>query len=111
MFRLTAGKIHLLYTRTREYVKQRHHGDEGRLYGSWTFFIAGLGRCSGSTVPGRDVRKELRGNLTPDGHLILGADEKGCQSFASVDNDSFDHCYAEAGPSARSVCARLLRRK
>jgi hypothetical protein len=48
---------------------------------------------------------------TPDGRLIVAADDEGFCSFDLIDINTLASCYAEAGPSPRAVCARLIRQK
>jgi hypothetical protein len=64
------------------------------------------------TYPDKDAIDEgLWGAFTPDGNLMVGADEEGTYAFKLVDADTLDYCYSEAGASARAVCARLTRQK
>jgi hypothetical protein len=58
-----------------------------------------------------DVKEDLWGAFTPGGRLMVGSDEEGIYSFALVNANTLDYCYVESGNSARSVCARLSRRK
>jgi hypothetical protein len=58
-----------------------------------------------------DVKEELWGAFTPGGRLMVGSDEEGIYSFALVNTNTLDYCYVEAGNSARSVCARLSRKR
>lgn len=58
-----------------------------------------------------DVKEDLWGAFTPGGRLMVGSDEEGIYSFAPVNANTLDYCYVEAGNSARSVCARLLRKR
>ncbi len=58
-----------------------------------------------------DVREELWGAFTPDGELMVGADEEGTYAFKLIDADTLDYCYSEAGASVRAVCGRLTRQK
>jgi superfamily I DNA/RNA helicase len=55
------------------------------------------------------IEETLWGAFSPDGNLIVGADEEGTYAFRLVDADTLDYCYTEAGPAARAVCARLVR--
>src|SRR6476646_515503 len=56
-----------------------------------------------------DEDEQLWGAFSPDGQLMMGSDEEGTYIFRLVDQSTLDYCYSEAGPSARSVCARLAR--
>lgn len=56
-----------------------------------------------------DIEEKLWGAFTPDGNLMVGADEEGTYAFRLVDADTLDYCYTEAGDAARAVCARLER--
>jgi hypothetical protein len=58
-----------------------------------------------------DVKEELWGAFTPGGRLMVGSDEEGIYSFALINTNTLDYCYVEAGNSARSVCARLSRKR
>jgi hypothetical protein len=64
------------------------------------------------TYPDKDdIEEGLWGAFTPDGSLMVGADEEGTYAFGLVDADTLDYCYSEAGATARAVCARLTRDK
>jgi hypothetical protein len=58
-----------------------------------------------------DVKEDLWGAFTPNGHLMVGSDEEGFYWFTLVTVDTLDYCYSEAGKSARTTCARLIRQK
>jgi hypothetical protein len=58
-----------------------------------------------------DIDEGLWGAFTPDGNLMVGADDEGTYAFKLVDSDTLDYCYTEAGAAARAVCARLERQK
>ena len=58
-----------------------------------------------------DVKEDLWGAFTPGGRLMVGSDDEGFYSFALVDANTLDYCYSESGSSARSVCARLSRKR
>ena len=58
-----------------------------------------------------DVKEELWGAFTPNGHLMVGSDEEGFYWFTLVNVDTLDYCYSEAGKSARTACARVMRQK
>jgi hypothetical protein len=58
-----------------------------------------------------DVKEDLWGAFTPGGRLMVGSDEEGIYSFALVNANTLDYCYVESGNAARSVCARLSRKK
>lgn len=58
-----------------------------------------------------DVKEDLWGAFTPGGRLMVGSDEEGIYSFAVVNANTLDYCYVEAGAAARSVCARLSRKR
>ena len=57
------------------------------------------------------IDEGLWGAFTPDGNLMVGADDEGTYAFKLVDADTLDYCYSEAGATARAVCARLTRQK
>jgi len=61
--------------------------------------------------PSGDVKENLWGSFTPNGRIIVAADDEGFYSFDLIDTNTLDYCYAEAGPSPRAVCARLIRQK
>jgi hypothetical protein len=64
------------------------------------------------TYPDKDdIDEGLWGAFTPDGNLMVGADDEGTYAFKLVDDDTLDYCYSEAGGTARAVCARLTRRR
>lgn len=87
----TKGKLTLVIT-----------GQQGRT------FTGHLSR----TYPAKDeIDEALWGAFTPDGSLMVGADEEGTYAFKLVDADTLDYCYTEAGATARAVCARLTREK
>jgi len=58
-----------------------------------------------------DVKEDLWGAFTPNGHLMVGSDEEGFYWFTLVNTDTLDYCYSEAGSGARTTCARLARQK
>jgi hypothetical protein len=58
-----------------------------------------------------DVKEDLWGAFSPDGRLMVGSDEEGIYSFMMINPNTLDYCYVEAGASARSVCARMVRQK
>jgi len=60
--------------------------------------------------PEGDVKEPLWGAFTPNGRLVVAADEEGYYSFELIDENTLDYCYAEAGSSARAVCATLTRK-
>jgi hypothetical protein len=61
--------------------------------------------------PSGDEDEQLWGAFAPDGQLMMGSDEEGTYIFRLVDQNTLDYCYSEAGPSPRSVCARLARQR
>ena len=69
-----------------------------------------VGRLKRSNPTG-DEEEPLWGAFTPDGKLMMGSDEEGTYIFNLVDQNTLDYCYSEAGPSPRSVCARLMRQR
>ena len=89
---------------------------EGRRGGLATLVIT---EQQGSTFVGHlkrsnptgDEDEPLWGAFTPDGQLMMGSDEEGTYIFRLVDQNTLDYCYSEAGPSPRSVCARLARQR
>src|SRR5262245_28467621 len=58
-----------------------------------------------------DEDEPLWGAFTAGGDLMIGSDEEGFYLFKLIDQNTLDYCYAEAGPGARSVCARLKRQR
>jgi hypothetical protein len=85
---------------------------EGRRGGLATLVIT---EQQGNTFAGRlkrsnptgDEEEPLWGAFTPGGQLMMGSDDEGIYMFHLVDQNTLDYCYSEAGPSPRSVCARL----
>ncbi len=69
-----------------------------------------LGHLKRSNPTG-DEDEPLWGAFTPDGQLMMGSDEEGFYIFRLIDENTLDYCYSESGPSARSVCARLVRQR
>ena len=69
------------------------------------------GHLSRSYPDKDDIEEGLWGAFTPDGSLMVGADDEGTYAFKLVDADTLDYCYSEAGTMARAVCARLTRQK
>src|SRR5262245_14257454 len=61
--------------------------------------------------PEGDVKEDLWGAFTPGGRLMVGSDDEGIYSFIVINANTLDYCYVEAGASARSVCARLTRKR
>ena len=89
---------------------------EGRRGGLATLVIT---EQQGNTFAGRlkrsnqtgDEEEPLWGAFTPGGQLMMGSDDEGIYMFHLVDQNTLDYCYSEAGPSPRSVCARLTRQR
>ena len=89
---------------------------EGRRGGLATLVIT---EQQGNTFAGRLKRSNLTGDeeeplwgaFTPGGQLMMGSDDEGIYMFHLVDQNTLDYCYSEAGPSLRSVCARLTRQR
>ena len=77
-------------------------GQEGRTF---------TGHLSRTYPDKDDIEEGLWGAFTPDGNLMVGADDEGTYAFSLVDADTLDYCYSEAGATARAVCARLTRQK
>lgn len=96
--------------------RERMAKDEGYRDGLATLVIteqkgrAFKGYLSRSNKDG-DVKEELWGAFTPNGHLMVGSDEEGFYWFTLVNVDTLDYCYSEAGKSARTTCARVMRQK
>lgn len=96
--------------------RDRMAKDEGYRDGQATMVIteqkgrAFKGYLSRSNKDG-DVKEDLWGAFTPNGHLMVGSDEEGFYWFTLVNTDTLDYCYSEAGKSARTTCARLIRQK
>lgn len=92
-------------------------GEDGYTKGKLTLVITGQeGRTFtghlARTYPSKDdIGESLWGAFTPEGNLIVGADEEGTYAFDLVDADTLDYCYTEAGATARAVCARLIRER
>ncbi len=96
--------------------RERIAKDEGYRDGLATLVIteqkgrAFKGYLSRSNKDG-DVKEDLWGAFTPNGHLMVGSDEEGFYWFTLVNVDTLDYCYSEAGKSARTTCARVMRQK
>ena len=96
--------------------RERMAKDEGYRDGLATLVIteqrgrAFKGYLSRSNRDG-DVKEDLWGAFTPNGHLIVGSDEEGFYWFTQVNVDTHDYCYSEAGKTARTTCARMMRLK
>ncbi len=96
--------------------RERMAKDEGYRDGLATLVIteqrgrAFKGYLSRSNRDG-DVKEDLWGAFTPNGHLIVGSDEEGFYWFTLVNVDTLDYCYSEAGKTARTTCARVMRQK
>jgi hypothetical protein len=69
-----------------------------------------VGHLKRSNASG-DEQEPLWGAFTPEGKLMMGSDEEGTYAFVLIDPNTLDYCYSEAGRSARSVCARLIRQR
>ncbi|MET0742793.1 MAG: hypothetical protein ABWY78_05430 [Microvirga sp.] len=117
---LSAGPLHaadeISLVGTWVGARERLARDDGYRNGTATLVVTGQkGRTFTGTLdranPNGDVTENLWGSFTPNGRLIVGADEEGYYSFDLIDIDTLDYCYAEAGPSPRAVCARLIRQK
>jgi hypothetical protein len=95
--------------------RERISATEGYRDGSATLVVAeqrGMtfkGQMAWST-PSGEVRVDLVGAVTPGGKLMAGADAEGNYSFALVDANTLDYCYAEHGAGFRTTCARLVRK-
>jgi len=89
---------------------------EGRRGGLATLVIT---EQQGNTFTGRlkrsnatgDVEEPLWGAFTPGGKLMMGSDDEGYYIFSLINRNTLDYCYAEAGATARTVCARLTRQR
>jgi hypothetical protein len=89
---------------------------EGRRGGLATLVIT---EQQGNTFSGRlkrsnatgDQEEPLWGAFTPGARLMMGSDDEGFYLFSLIDPNTLDYCYAEAAPSPRSVCARLIRQR
>jgi hypothetical protein len=66
------------------------------------------GRLKRSNPTG-DEEEPLWGAFTPGAKLMMGSDDEGIYMFNLIDQNTLDYCYSEAGPSPRTVCARLTR--
>ena len=88
---------------------------EGRRGGLATLVIT---EQQGNTFAGRlkrsnptgDEEEPLWGAFTPGGDLMMGSDDEGTYIFRLIDRNTLDYCYSETGRSARTVCARLVRK-
>ena len=88
---------------------------EGRRGGLATLVIT---EQQGNTFAGRlkrsnptgDEEEPLWGAFTPGGDLMMGSDDEGTYIFRLIDRNTWDYCYSETGRSARTVCARLVRK-
>lgn len=111
---VAADKVSLLGTWTGQ--RERIAKVEGQREGLATLVIT---EQKGRTFKGHlnrsnkdgDVKEELWGAFSPGGRLMVGSDEEGTYSFALVNANTLDYCYVEAGSAARSVCARLTRKR
>jgi hypothetical protein len=109
---LSADSVSLVGTWAGQ--RDRIAKDEGRRGGLATLVITDQ---QGNTFTGHlkrsnptgDVDEPLWGAFTPEAKLMMGSDEEGTYIFSLIDHDTLDYCYSEAGPTARSVCARLVR--
>jgi len=111
---LGADGISLVGTWTGQ--RDRIAKGEGRRGGLATLVITEqqgytfVGHLKRSNLTG-DEDEPLWGAFAPDGQLMMGSDEEGTYIFRLVDQNTLDYCYSEAGPSPRSVCARLARQR
>jgi hypothetical protein len=109
---LSADSVSLVGTWAGQ--RDRIAKDEGRRGGLATLVIT---EQQGNTFTGHlkrsnttgDVDEPLWGAFTPGAKLMMGSDEEGTYIFNLIDPNTLDYCYSEAGPRARSVCARLIR--
>ncbi len=97
--------------------RERIAKDDGYTKGALTLVITEqngrtfTGHLSRTYSASPDIDEGLWGAFTPDGNLVVGADEEGTYAFRIVDENTLDYCYTEAGSTARAVCARLTRQK
>src|SRR5215475_12708145 len=69
-----------------------------------------VGRLKRSNPTG-DEEEPLWGAFTPGAKLMMGSDEEGTYTFSLINRNTLDYCYSETGASARTVCARLTRKR
>jgi hypothetical protein len=111
---LSAESVSLVGTWTGQ--RDRIAKVEGRRGGLATLVITEqqgntfVGHLKRSNVTG-DEQEPLWGAFTPGAKLMMGSDEEGTYIFSLINRNTLDYCYSETGPSARSVCARLTRRR
>lgn len=111
---LGADSVSLVGTWTGQ--RDRIAKDEGRRGGLATLVI---GEQQGNTFSGRlkrsnpsgDEEEPLWGAFTPGAKLIMGSDDEGTYLFNLINRNTLDYCYSETGKTARTVCARLTRKR
>jgi hypothetical protein len=111
---LGADSVSLVGTWTGQ--RDRITKDEGRRGGLATLVIS---EQQGNTFSGRlkrsnpsgDEEEPLWGAFTPGAKLIMGSDDEGTYLFNLINRNTLDYCYSETGKTARTVCARLTRKR
>jgi hypothetical protein len=111
---LGADSVSLVGTWTGQ--RDRIAKDEGRRGGLATLVIS---EQQGNTFSGRlkrsnpsgDEEEPLWGAFTPGAKLIMGSDDEGTYLFNLINRNTLDYCYSETGKTARTVCARLTRKR
>ena len=111
---LGADSVSLVGTWTGQ--RDRIAKDEGRRGGLTTLVIS---EQQGNTFTGRlkrsnpsgDEEEPLWGAFTPGAKLMMGSDDEGTYLFNLINRNTLDYCYSETGKTARTVCARLTRKR
>ena len=111
---LGADSVSLVGTWTGQ--RDRIAKDEGRRGGLTTLVIS---EQQGNTFTGRlkrsnpsgDEEDPLWGAFTPGAKLMMGSDDEGTYLFNLINRNTLDYCYSETGKTARTVCARLTRKR
>jgi len=109
-----ADSVSLVGTWTGQ--RDRIAKDEGRRGGLATLAIS---EQQGNTFSGRlkrsnangDEEEPLWGAFTPGAKLMMGSDDEGTYLFNLINRNTLDYCYSETGKTARTVCARLTRKR
>jgi len=111
---LGADSVSLVGTWTGQ--RDRIAKDEGRRGGLTTLVIS---EQQGNTFTGHlkrsnpsgDEEEPLWGAFTPGAMLMMGSDDEGTYLFNLINRNTLDYCYSETGKTARTVCARLTRKR
>ena len=111
---LGADSVSLVGTWTGQ--RDRIAKDEGRRGGLTALVIS---EQQGNTFTGHlkrsnpsgDEEEPLWGAFTPGAKLMMGSDDEGTYLFNLINRNTLDYCYSETGKTARTVCARLTRKR